>query len=392
MAVPRVVYIDHVARLSGGEIALVRLLEALGDRIEAHVVLGEHGPLTDRLEAVGATVHVLPIPMHLRDVRKDSVHPGGVGLRALAAVPSYVWRLRRLVRELKADIVHTNSLKAAMYGGVAGRLAGVPVVWHMRDRIAADYLPGAAVRLVRLASRVLPTWVVCNSQSTLATLPRRMRASVLHSTVQHDPVLPSPKRDWTRRDWVLVVGMVGRLAPWKGQHIFLDAFAQAFPDSPARAVLVGSAMFGEEEYADSLRSQVWALGLEDRVEFRGYREDIWAELARLDILVHCSTTPEPFGQVVVEGMAAGVPVIAADAGGPAEIISDGVDGLLVPPVDVDALARSMRMLAANGDLRVSLIRAARVSSERFAPEVIAQEMLGVYSRLGIVDESRIGEP
>lgn len=384
MAAPKIVYVDHVARLSGGEIALVRLLQALGDRVEAHVVLGEDGPLVSQLEAVGATVHLLPLPAATKDVRKGSVRVGGgVSPRVLGQLVIHVWRLRRLLRALGAEVVHTNSLKAAFYGGLAGRLAGVPVVWHVRDRIAPDYLPAAAVRLVRLTSRFLPTWVVANSQSTMATLPGRSGASILNSTVQFDPVTSPATRDPARSDPArsdpaLVVGVVGRLADWKGQHVFLDAFARAFPVGPERAVLVGSAMFGEEEYAAGLRAQVAALGLDERVEFRGFREDVWAELARLDILVHCSVTPEPFGQVVVEGMAAGVPVIAADAGGPAEVITDGVDGLLVSPDDPDVLAGAMRRLADSVELRSRLAGAARISSERFGPKVIAQEMLSVY--------------
>ena len=86
------------------------------------------------------------------------------------------------------------------------------------------------------------------------------------------------------------------------------------------------ALFGEDAYAHGLVEQAERLGIAEQIEFRGFREDIWAELAELDILVHCSVVPEPFGQVVLEGMAAGIPVIAADAGGPAELITNGVDG------------------------------------------------------------------
>ena len=82
----RVVYVDHVARLSGGEIALVRALTALGSRVDAHVILGEDGPLVDRLREVGASVEVLPMPVAAREVRKDSVGPGTLGLKAVAAI------------------------------------------------------------------------------------------------------------------------------------------------------------------------------------------------------------------------------------------------------------------------------------------------------------------
>src|SRR5205085_1347957 len=98
-----------------------------------------------------------------------------------------------------ADLVHTNTLKAAVYGGLAGRLARVPVVWHVRDRIAPDYLPGAAVRFVHLASAVLPTTVIANSQTTLDTLPRLRRGRVSGAAVP-DSVEPRPFHERHGRD------------------------------------------------------------------------------------------------------------------------------------------------------------------------------------------------
>ena len=116
-------------------------------------------------------------------------------------------------------------------------------------------------------------------------------------------------------DRPFTVGMVGWLSPWKGQDVFLRAFALAFPNGAARARAIGSAMFGEDAYATSLTELCDELGLTGRVDFRGFQADIPAELAELDVLVHATVIPEPFGQVVVEGMAAGLPVIASHAGG-----------------------------------------------------------------------------
>ena len=141
------------------------------------MILGEHGPLVDRLREAGVSVEVLPMAAAAREVRKDSVRPGTLGFRAMAASLHYVWMLRRRLRELQPDVVHTNSLKAALYGGVAGRLAGIPVIWHIRDRIAPDYLPMAAVRLVQLGSRVLPDAVIANSHATLGRCQIRVGES-----------------------------------------------------------------------------------------------------------------------------------------------------------------------------------------------------------------------
>lgn len=368
----RVVYLDHIAQLSGGELALLRTLPALLADIEPIVVLGEDGPLRVRLEDLGIEVHVLPLPAQVRDTRRDAARPSRLSRSQLAGLLRYVLALRRLLRELGPDLVHTNSLKSALYGGAAGRLARVPVLWHVRDRIADDYLPGPVVTMVRLAARALPTAVIANSQSTLDTVPRRALSAVVPDSVTAPPRLP---RTDSRP---LTVGLVGRLSPWKGQDVFLEAFALAFPDGPERAHLVGSAMFGEDAWERHLRQLAGDLGLAGRVEFRGFREDVWSELAELDVAVHASTTPEPFGQVVLEAMAAGVPIVAAAEGGPAEIVTDGVDGLLVRPGDPQVLAVALQRLAQDADLRVSLQAAGKATAERYRPERTAGGLLDIY--------------
>jgi glycosyltransferase involved in cell wall biosynthesis len=113
----------------------------------------------------------------------------------------------------------------------------------------------------------------------------------------------------------------------------------------------------------------------------GFREDVWSELATLDIVVHASIVPEPGGQVVLEAMAAGVPVVAADAGGPAEVIEDGVTGLLYPPGNVAALAEALQTLAADEALRARLAEAGRQRVANFAPETVARQVMALYRGL-----------
>ncbi|MGZ4415529.1 MAG: glycosyltransferase family 4 protein [Gaiellaceae bacterium] len=375
-----IVFLDHVARLSGGEIALLRLLPELSRHVDVTVLLGEDGPLVERLDAIGIRVEVMPLAPRLRDLRKDSVRARSIDVRALASLPGYILRLRRRIRELEPDIVHTNSLKSALYGGVAGRLAGVPTVWHMRDRVAADYLPASAVRLVRLLARILPTAVIANSHETMKTLPKRWHSSVLYNPIFPDTVDAS-LRHKRGKHGLLTIGMIGRLTPWKGQDVFLDAFAEAFRGEDVRAWVVGSALFGEDAYAASLEERTDALGIREQVEFRGFREDVFAELGELDILVHSSVRPEPFGQVVLEGMVAGVPVVAANAGGPAELITSGVDGILTAPGDVSELAVALRTLADDWVLRAKIGAAGRHRSRDFAPERAVEQLLEFYDRV-----------
>ncbi len=373
----RVVFLGHVARLSGGEIALLRFLPALQAHADVRVILGEDGPLVERLRSLGIETEVLPMPERLRDLRRDSVRPSRLDLRALVDLPAYVQRLSRRIRELEADLVHTNTLKAAFYGAAAARLAHVPVVWHVRDRIAPDYLPRPAVTLVRALARLLPAAVIANSEETMRTLPHLRTARVVYNAVVPDAVEEASVAE-RPPGGAVTIGVIGRLAPWKGQHVFLEAFAEAFRGTETRGRVIGSDLFGEDAYAGSLRRRAAELGVADQVEFLGFREDVWAELRELDVLVHCSVTPEPFGQVVLEGMAAGVAVVATSAGGPAELITEGVDGLLTVPGDVGELAEALRRLAADSSLRQRLGAAARVRSRDFTPERTAQLVLETY--------------
>ncbi|MDA0163863.1 glycosyltransferase family 4 protein [Solirubrobacter ginsenosidimutans] len=373
----KVVYVDHVARLSGGEIALLRLLPHL-DRVNPHVILAEEGPLIDALHREGISTEVLPLDDAARSLRKARVQAGGVSPRAAAATAAYTLRLARRLRQLRPDLVHTNSLKAGVYGSVAARIAGVPVVWHVRDRIADDYLPTHAVRLVRRMSRHLATAIVANSRSTMATLEAGSGPTVIYSVVPEVMHRIGTPTRIDRRP--MTYGIVGRLAPWKGQHLFLDAFARAFPESGERAVVVGGALFGEDDYARELNRLAGSFGIADRVEFRGFRPDVWGELERLDVLVHASVTPEPFGQVILEGMAAAVPVIAARAGGPAEILADDLTGLLVEPNDVGELAAAMVRMQ-DPQLRARLAIAARQEVRRYEPDVVADQLQALYTKV-----------
>src|SRR5579863_2793496 len=281
----RVAYVGHVAQLSGGEIALARLIDAL-DNVDAHVILAEDGPLVARLRATGASVEVLPMRERTRSLRKDGLGLRGPPITALLDTTIYVLRLARRLRTLSPDLVHTNTLKAGVYGSLAARLARIPVVWHVRDRIAVDYLKRPMVLLVRALVATLPHGVVVNSQSTRATLWRASKyRRVVYSPV-YDPVVAQQvnfHRSLLHHER-FVIGIIGRLAPWKGQHVFLRAFANAFAEGSEIAVVVGDAMFGgaEVEYASGLRELAESLAVGDRVKFRGFREDVWSELERMD--------------------------------------------------------------------------------------------------------------
>lgn len=153
-----------------------------------------------------------------------------------------------------------------------------------------------------------------------------------------------------------LVGLVACLAGWKGHETFLDACAAALANAKAGAVVVGGDPDGSGARLAFLRERVRELGLSGRVWCVGHEADVASAMAACQVVVHASVSPEPFGRVLLEAMALGRPVVATDAGGPREVVSAGVDGLLVPPGDARAMAQAMARLLDDVDLRSRLGR------------------------------------
>lgn len=370
---PCAVFLGHSAKLSGAELALLRFLPHLRS-VHPHVVLGEDGPLVDRLRERGIDTEIRELPESAADVQRHAVSPRHLPFRSVLDTVAYSREIAAVLCRQRAAVVHTNTMKAHLYGAVASMLSGVPHVLHARDRAARDYLPGSAVAMLRLLS-AMPRAFVANSHETLHTYRPRRNAHVVYDAAeahrgQHTPTTAP-----------VHFAMVGRLAPWKGQHVFLRAFAAAFRGGPERASIIGAPMFGEHDYERLLRDLSRNLGVDAQITFSGFVDDIADRLREFDALVHCSTIPEPFGQVVLEGMAAGLPTIAAAAGGPAEIVSDGRTGLLVPPDDAGSLASALTSVARDPDLRRRLGRAGRAASASFTPERVAEQLDRVYGAI-----------
>jgi glycosyltransferase involved in cell wall biosynthesis len=386
----RVLFVNHTAQSGGGELALRLLIRHLDKTLVEHqLLLFEDGPIAESLRA-DTSIHIFPLSDEIRNARKDTL--GAIKLstlRKFASLPLFVLRLSRMIRNLNVDVVHTNSLKADVLGGIAARLAGKRVVWHVRDRVAEDYLPSRTVHAFRRLARLIPHAIIANSHATLETLglpenEHGHRANRCPATVVHDgfDFAELPEQENSPGAGPLV-GFIGRISPWKGQDVFLRAIHLIHSEFPlAHFQIIGSALFGEEAYADHIRRLCTELGLDQRVEFCGFIRDVQRHIAKLDVVVHASTIPEPFGQVIIEGMAAGKPVIASRGGGATEIVVDGVSGLLVPMKDPGALAAAMRKLLRDADLRARLGAAgyARVH-DAFNIEATAAKVSQVYSEL-----------
>ena len=398
MTARRVLFLDHTAQLGGGEVALLNLLKHLDRRrYDPSVLLFEDGPLRAALQKIGVATSVLPLSPEIARRRKDALGKGGLisNLVALARAGGFVRRLARRIRASGAEVVHCNSLKSDVLGGLAARRARVPCVWHVRDRIADDYLPPRTARRFRRLCRALPSRVICVSEAVRGTIlgetprPPTGRRKRFHErvVVVHDgtPIGPPPPDEASTANAGALtrVGLVGRISPWKGQHVFLQAAHQVRKHHPeARFVILGAALFGEEAYEQKLHDLAATLGLREVVEFAGFVRDVPERLRGLDLLVHASTNGEPFGQVIVEAMAAGRAVVATDGGGVPEIVRQGRTGLLVPMNNPRLMAKAIGHLLRDPARRAAFGREGRRRAEsRFDIRRTARGVANVFDTL-----------
>jgi glycosyltransferase involved in cell wall biosynthesis len=334
----RVLTLQPVADGGGSEHALIGMIRQLtADGWECHVALPAPPRLASEYLGAQATLHVVP--------RRRLTSSGSLTwwLTYAATWPLSVLRLTRLARRLDVDVVHSNSLHC-WYGWAVAALTGRPHVWHAREIV---FQSTAALRVERWLARHFADRVVAVSEAVARQLDP---ANVTVAGDEADPGVFHPGRAGHFRtaagveDATPLLGSVARLDTWKGFDVLLDAFAVARRARPdLELVIAGGSVAGKEGYAAGLRDRATAT---PGVHWVGPRRDVAELMADLDVFAQVSTEPEPFGLVLVEALASGVPVVAGAAGGPLEILGDADPsaGRLVSPGDPDALASAVLSL------------------------------------------------
>ncbi|HZV73362.1 MAG TPA: glycosyltransferase family 4 protein [Conexibacter sp.] len=308
------------------------------------------------------------------------------GVRAVVVEAGRVRQARKLGRAVRAlaetataertQVVIGWMAKGQLYGGLAAVLARVPSAWLQPGT------PSGAVPIDRAAT-VLPARTVITVSRTVdraqrKLLPRRP-TTVVHpavDTARFDASRIGERRAVRRRlglpEHGPIVGSVGRLDRWKGFHVLLDVAPRLLEGHPdATLLLVGGAHELDPSYADELRDQAARLGHHGRVLLVGQQPNPEDWMHAMDVFVHTSQN-EPFGMVVIEAMALGKPVVAGAEGGPTEVITPGVDGLLSPYGDRQALAAAILRLLDDDELRRSVGEAAQRRAQDFTVQQFAR--------------------
>jgi glycosyltransferase involved in cell wall biosynthesis len=379
-------YFNPVGSIGGAEMCL---LDLLGSTTRARpdwrlaVVLGDDGPLRGAVEALGVRCLVEQMPdavSLLGDAGRGGAKGKLLARMAASTLPALAYgsRLRRLFRSERLDLIQTNGMKAHLLGTWAAP-RGVPVIWHLHDYLGPR---PAMARLLRVASRRLGVSVVAVSNSVAddarRVLGSRVPVRAIHNAVDLRRFASGPgdgpaldrASGWTDAPTGTVrVGLVATFALWKGHEVFFDAIARIPRERPARFYVVGGPIYrstGSQWSMEDLKLEATRLGVIDRVGFVGPVEEPAGALRSLDVAVHASTRPEPFGRAIVEGMATGLGVVAIRDGGAAELFDDGESALGCPPNDASRLARAIDRLILDPDLRQRLgANARRAAMARF---------------------------
>jgi glycosyltransferase involved in cell wall biosynthesis len=392
----RISYLSVSDELGGSEIVLLEMIKGirrLRPGWPLQLILPGRGPLLDQAEAAGADCVVLPMPASLARLGESGASHVELIARLVPvalALPAYLHRLRAVVKAGRPAILHTNGFKAHVAGVRARRDA--KIVWHMHEYVGARRLTRSL--LARHQGHVAA--MLANSRSVAADLTAALRPTapvhVVHNAVDLQTFAPEgPVEPLDRRAGlapaagpVVRVGLIATFARWKGHETFLRALAALPHDLPIRGYVIGGPVYdtaGSQHTMAELQTLAARLGLSGRVGFTGFLPAAPAMRA-LDVVVHASTRPEPFGLVIAEAMACGRAVITSASGGAAELVDAGEDALTHTAGDVASLSECIVRVVGDAELRRQLgIRARASACQRFDTERLAREVVAVYEAI-----------
>ncbi|MCX7918583.1 MAG: glycosyltransferase family 4 protein [bacterium] len=352
----RILYINHVGKISGAERVLLNLLSHLDRaKFEPVVIAPSDGTLLSEITKLGIKTYPIKIPLLVR-----SYNP----IRLILYIPNF-WKttaqLKTMIQKEKIDLLHANSFTAMLYSGFAAKLMHRPIIWHMHDIVTPCWFNRQFIGFAgRLATRII---AVSNAVKTrlIELGVSRDKCTVIYNGMDclqakqlSQEIIQKTKSKLNIPPDAIVISMFGQIAQWKGQHIFISAVKKLISRTqiPVKFLIVGDIIQERERgYKQCLEQLVKQLDLQSVVIFTGYRTDISILMQMTDIIVHSSIMPDPLPTVLFEAMLYWKPVVASNVGGVPEIVVDNETGILVPPNDVEALATAIQTLLNCPELR-----------------------------------------
>ena len=361
--------------IGGAELSLLDVLAGLQAR--GHTVClcaPKGGPLLEAARDRLIPAREWTIPKMLRRVGRYSglMHLLFSPLAAVGAIASLVCQ----VRAVRPDVLYSNGVKSHLLTAVISPFVAHPVVWHVRDFVASRRIS----MILFTAARLMRVKVIANSRAVAEEWwVRGIRATVVHNGFQPLACVPHERSCGSSLRFLAV----GILAPWKGFERILQACAGLPESLNWNLIVCGDEIYetdGHRGERTRLERIATNLGIANRVNFVGMVHDLGPFWREADVFIHASIRPEPFGRVVAEAMSAGIPTVAVDAGGIPEIVRDGIDGILYPMGDVEALRSAILKLAdaPNKRYQMGVAGRKRIANE-FSIDAKVAEIESVFS-------------
>ena len=380
---PKILFVDYTAELGGGQLCLADIAVHLRHRCE--VFLFESGPFQDLLEKEGVVVRVPK-----RDTASLSVRKKSNWFSYLSSIPVLLSLVASLARVAsRFDLLYANTAKAVMVAVPVALVLRKPLLVHLHDIIGPDHFNRLNSWLF-VGGANLAKAIVANSDASAAAYRKAGGKNRNLEVIPNGFAVERFAADVTAQSRTLrtslggedkpLVGLFGRIAAWKGQKVLIEALKQL---SNVNGVIVGDALFTEadQQYKRELFALAEKLGVSTQLQFEGFQTDVLPYLKAVDVVVHCSTSPEPFGRVIVEAQLAGKAVIATKGGGPSEIIDDRVTGILVSPSNSAELAGAIQELLENRKWAEQLAANGRQAAiRRFGLESVLKEWTAFINR------------
>ena len=378
---------------------LLTLLRRARPDWPVRLVIGNDGPLAADASRLGVETLALPFPRDFAQLGDAGLatprawsHFARHAVNGSLATVRYRQDLRRVIASFAPDIVHSNGIKMHVLGALAKPTNGA-LVWHFHDYPSVRPLTRRLVRALKRRCDAVVAVSESVSTDVRATVGESTDVRTIWNSVDLDRFAPvGPRLDLDALSSLPPtpsstprIGLVATFARWKGHFVFLDMLQLLATTHDFRAYIVGGPLYETHDSQLSmaeLRAAVSERGLSDRVGLTGFVKDTPAALRSLDVVVHASTLPEPFGLVIAEAMAAARAVVISDAGGVAEIVADERTGLLYPCGSAEHMATRVRRFLDNPALRADMGRAAHLAAvDQFNPTRVTAQILDLYADL-----------
>ena len=387
MSLPVIAILNPISHLGGAEISLLELLNRSREYFQFHLIIPEEGPLKKKAEEAGIKVWEIRWPKEITQLGERNKKVSIIKfIKARIKVHTLAKKLALLLHNINAEILITNGIKCHIIGAISSKKYQIPLLWYMRDGLEGRKISLKALNYY--SSKCSTAIAISNFIAGEARqfLPRTVPIHVLYNIVNLNKFQPGLLHpfDLFKKDGEIWYGMIGAITPLKGQDLFLEAAKRVlnvFPNS--RFIIVGTNFYKTESsltYEKDLQLQAQFHPLKDRVNFLGFRNDIPQILSTFDVLVQPNRGPEGLGRSVIEAMACGVPVLAVDRWGPAELVKDFQTGILFPWMDVETLSEKMVLLGKEVQLRKKIGDNAREwVHQNLIPGEIADKFINILN-------------